>query len=259
MRLVALVLVAGIAFTSSPASARIMEPAFESARGMAAVPPAIPPAPPKKRRTPRPDPRRGPVGQKVNPAYAGLAAAGGAGGGALIGATAVGISTLVLLGTFGAPTLPVTVTAAVIAIGIGLATPFLAGLGGGGALLLMDPRTKPGEWSGLMGCATSGCCAGADVVGGTVFGSLCGTSAPSLPGSGLPGIPGPDKPAEWTAGAAIAGLVGGTVIGGLLGWSVASTPSAPFVPITIGALTGAVLGSAVAAGVGGGIAEGIRK
>jgi hypothetical protein len=101
---------------------------------------------------------------------------------------------------------------------------------------------------------------GADLVGGTVLGSVCGANAPDLPGAGgAPKVPGPDQPAQWTAASAIVGLVGGGVVGGLLGWSIAPSPDQPFVPITMGALAGGTLGAAVAAGVGGGLAEAIRK
>ncbi len=216
------------------------------------------PPPRKKPRkpSPAPDPRTRPAAKKPNPAMVGLAAAGGAGGGAFIGASAVGLSTLILFGAFGAPTLPVIITAAVIAIGLGIAAPFMAAFGGGGAVLLMDPRSKPEEWSSLIQCAASGYCAGLSLVGGTLLGGICGTNPV---GSKPPGIPGPDQAAEWTAGAAIAGLVGGTVMGGLIGWSVASVPDDPLVPITVGALGGAVLGSGLSAGVGAALSSAIKR
>lgn len=250
--------------TSAPAAARLLDrtarlPSVTASADddVAATRKKPPPRKkPRKPTRPAPDPRTRPTAKRANPALVGLAAAGGAGGGAFIGASAVGISTLVLFGVFGAPALPVIITAAVIAIGLGIAAPFMAALGGGGAVLLMDPRTKPGEWSDLIQCAASGYCAGVSLVGGTLLGGLCGSSPI---GSKPPGIPGPDQAAEWTAGAAIAGLVGGTIMGGLIGWSVAPVPDDPLVPITVGALGGAVLGSSVSAGVGAALASAIKR
>lgn len=251
--------------TSAPAAARNLEPssrlpsvtahAQDEVAATRRKPPPRKKRPPRRPQRPAPDPRQRLV-KRPNPAMVGLAAAGGAGGGAFIGASAVGISTLVLFGAFGAPTLPVIITAAVVAIGLGLAAPFMAAVGGGGAVLLMDPRTRPEEWSSLLQCAASGYCAGMSLVGGTLLGGLCGT-APG--GSRPPGIPGPDQAAEWTAGSAIAGLIGGTVMGGLIGWSVAPVPEDPLVPITVGALGGAVLGAGVTAGVGAAVASAIKR
>jgi hypothetical protein len=274
MRFTALLLVTGLAFASVPAQARIVEPRLERASAAqsfqnlddgSAELAATRKAPPRKkpvRRTPRPDPRR-PVAprQNVNPASIGLGAAGGAAGGALIGAATVGLSALVLTGVFATPTLPVTITAAVVAVGVGLATPFLAAIGGGGAVLLMDPRSQPDEWSGLLKCAGAGYCAGLSLVGGTILGNAgCGglpCGAPQTPG--VDDIPGPDQPAQWTAGSAIAGLVGGTLLGALVGWAVAPSPDDPLVPISIGAMSGAVVGAGVTAGVGAAIATTIRR
>ena len=105
----------------------------------------------------------------------------------------------------------------------------------------------------------SGYCMGLNLIGGTLLGGIC-NGAPAPPGgSGIPGIPGPDKPAEWTAGAAIAGLAGGVVVGGLIGWAVAPNPDDPLLPITTGAATTGVVGSAVAAGLGAALATSIRK
>ncbi len=259
MRPLALLLLAAVAFASAPAAARVLEPAHQRVEAPVRVAVLVPPPKHPPRRRPAPDRRTRPVVRKASPATAGLAAAAGAGGAALIGGSAVGISALVLLGAFGTPTLPVTVTAAVVAIAVGLATPILVGIAGGGAVLLMDPRTKPGEWSSLMQCATSGCCVGFDLVGGTVLGGVCGNAAPQLPGGKIPGVPGPDQPAEWTAAAGIGGFLSGAVIGGLLGWSVAPAPDNPWVPITVGAIGGSVLGAAVLAGAGAGLAEVVRR
>lgn len=260
-----LILVVSFGATSTPALAHLSEPtarplpsvtaSAEPDAEIAATKRRPPPRKKPRRPAPRPDPRQ-PRGKRPDPAMVGLAASGGAATGAFIGASAVGLSTLVLFGVFGAPTLPVIITAVVVAITLGIAAPFMAAIGGGSAVLLMDPRTKPEEWSNLIQCAASGYCAGLSLVGGTLLGSVCGT-APG--GARPPGIPGPDQAAEWTAGAAIAGLVGGTVMGALVGWSVAPTPEDPLVPITVGALGGAVLGSAVSAGVGAAVATAIKR
>lgn len=266
MRIPSLFVVVAFALTSGPAAARMMEPTFHRAPSAVVVhdadldvavtkrKPRPPPRKKPRRSRPAPDPRRAPV-KKVNPALVGLAAAGGGAGGALIGATGVGISTLVLFGVFGAPALPVVITAIVIGVGLGVAAPFIAAVGGGAGVLLTDPRSKPEEWSSLMQCAASGYCAGVNLVAGTLLGSACGQA----PGSSGPSIPGPDKAAEWTAGAAIAGLVGGTVMGGLIGWSVAPVPEDPVVPITVGALGGAVLGAGISAGVAAAVASAIKR
>lgn len=286
MRILALVVLAAVSVGSLPAAARL-DPGVPASERPAERPAAVAetegaarlaverapdatsqrkatrPPPRKKRPTrPAPDPRnrRGPR-SKANPGAIGLGAAGGAAGGALIGALTVGLSGLILAGVFAPPTLPVVITAAVVAIGVGLATPFLAALGGGGAVLLMDPRSKPDEWSGLLQCAASGYCAGLTLIGGTLLaGTPCGAlpcAAPPTPG--VDDIPGPDQPAQWTAGAAIAGLVGGSLLGALVGWAVAPTPDDPLVPIAAGALGGAVLGSSVSAGVGAAVATAIRR
>ncbi|HEY4221192.1 MAG TPA: hypothetical protein VGO62_07610, partial [Myxococcota bacterium] len=244
VRILALVGAVATALASAPALAEmtpdITAPFFDQLASTA------PPAKRVPKKTPAPDPRRA-AALKANPLYAGLAAGGAAGGTALVGSGLTAVSALALLGTFGAPSLPVTVTAAVIGIALLVATPIAAGIAGGAALLAMDPRTKPADWSGLIGCATSGCCSGLDMVGGTVgsglLGGICG-SAPAVPGAGAtPSIPGPDQPAEWTAAPSFAGLLGGGVVGGLLGWSVAGNPSDPWVPITVGAIAGGTLGA----------------
>lgn len=222
---------------------------------------ARPPPRKKRPRSPAPDPRKRPARTRANPGTIGLGAAGGAAGGALIGALTVGLSGLILAGVFAPPTLPVVITATVVAVGVGLATPFLAAVGGGGAVLLMDPRSKPDEWSGLLQCAASGYCAGLTLVGGTLLGDTPCASLPCAapPTPGVDDIPGPDQPAQWTAGAAIAGLVGGSLLGALIGWSVAPTPDDPLVPIAGGALGGAVLGASVSAGVGAAVATAVRR
>lgn len=268
MRIPSLFVVVAFALSSGPVAARVIEPALHRGPSTVVVhdadldvavtrkKPRPPPRkrPPRRPQRPAPDPRR-PVAKKVNPAVVGLAAAGGSSAGALMGATGVGVATLVLFGVFGAPTLPVIITGIVVGVGLGLAAPFMAAVGGGAGVLLSDPRSKPEEWSQLLQCAASGYCAGLNLVAGTLLGSACGQT----PGSSAPAIPGPDKAAEWTAGAAIAGLVGGTVMGGLIGWSVAPVPEDPVVPITVGALGGAVLGAGVTAGVAAALASAIKR
>ena len=262
MRITPLALLVSFALSSAPAAARLIEPALQRNASTVVAPDALDvavsrtrPPPPRKRppRRPAPDPRRA-LGARPDPVRIGVAAAAGASLGALMGSSGVGISTLVLFGVFGAPTLPVTITAIVVGVGLGIAAPFLAAVGGGAGVLLSDRRSRPAEWSSLLQCAASGYCAGLNLVGGTLLGGLCGQSAPSGPG-----IPGPEQAAEWTAGAAIAGLVAGTVMGGLIGWSVAPVPEDLLVPISLGAFGGAVLGAGASAGVAAAVASAIKR
>jgi hypothetical protein len=279
MRILALALLAAVSLGSLPAAARHLEPAPHRAAGFAPAGGALVELaeeearslarttrpPPRKKRTPRPapDPRRtAPPPARANPSASGLGAAGGAAGGALIGGLTVGLSGLILAGVFATPTLPVIITASIVAVVVGLATPFLAAVGGGAAVLLMDPRSKPDDWQGLLQCAASGYCAGLTLVGGTL---LAATPCGGMPCGGTPQpglndiVPGPDEPAQWTAGAAIAGLIGGTLLGGLVGWAVAPTPDDPLVPIAVGAIGGAILGTGVSAGSAAAIATAIRR
>lgn len=217
------------------------------------------PPPKKKRRTPPPDRRRAPPAPKADPAKVAGAAALGAAGGALVGAATVTTAAIIGLGVFAPPSVPVMIAAAVIGIGVGVATPFMAALGGGAAVLLTDPRSKPEEWSSLLQCAAAGYCMGLSLIGGTVLGAAgCGLPICGM-GQTPDKIPGPDKPAEWTAGSAIAGLVGGSIVGGLLGWAVAPDPADPFIPIAIGAGAGGVLGAGAIAGAGAAVATAIRR
>lgn len=217
------------------------------------------PPPKKKRRTPPPDRRKAPPAPKVDPAAVAGAAALGAAGGAFIGAATVTTAAVIGLGVFAPPTVPVMIAAAVIGIGVGVATPFMAALGGGAAVLLTDPRSKPEEWSSLLQCAAAGYCMGLSLIGGTLLGATgCGLPVCGM-GTAPDKIPGPDKPAEWTAGSAIAGLVGGAVVGGLLGWAVAPDPNDPFIPIAAGAGVGGVLGAGSLAAAGAAVATAIRR
>jgi hypothetical protein len=119
-------------------------------------------------------------------------------------------------------------------------------------VILLDPRSQNDEWAGLLQCAAAGYCLGLSVIAGTFLGGGLFCS----PGGG--GIPGPDRPAEWTAGAAIFGLLGGAVTGVVVGWAVAPSPEAPLIPIAVGAVGGAVIGSSIAAGTGAAIATALR-
>ena len=226
------------AATSVATTAPAVDPAREGEPMLAATKKKAPPK--KKRRTPPPDRRKEPPPQRVDPLMVSAAAAGGAAGGACVGASTV-------------------VTAAVIGIGVAVATPFMAALGGGAAVLLADPRSKPEEWSSLLQCAASGYCMGLSLIGGTLLGATgCGLPVCGM-GQTPDKIPGPDRAAEWTAGSAIAGLVGGTIVGGLLGWAMAPDPNDPFIPIAIGAGSGGVLGAGVLAGAGAAIATAVRR
>ncbi len=203
------------------------------------------------RRTPPPVAAR--PRKEASPVSVGLAGAAGAAIGAAVGLggiTAAGLYTTQVIG----PQPPEVILAtAVIAIGIAVATPFMAGLGGGAGVLLADPRSKPDEWSGLLQCAASGYCAGVGAVAGSLFG--CGV--PGTNGNCLQ-FPGPDRPAEWTAGASIAGLVGGSLVGIVGGYLLAPDKLDPYIPMAIGTLGGALLGSATVGGLAAGVATGLR-
>src|SRR4051812_34608284 len=134
MRLFALSAVVVAGFAAAPAEAHMdAGVGFDVPQiVMDAAEPLAAPSSKRLRRSPRPDPRRT-VGKKANPLYAGLAAGGAAGGTALVGGGIASVAVLALLGAFGAPSLPVTITAAVIGGALVLGTPILAGLAGGGA------------------------------------------------------------------------------------------------------------------------------
>lgn len=206
-----------------------------------------------RRKRPAPDRRRAPViVESANPAAVGLGAAGGAMAGAMVGVVGTTAAGLYAIGLAGPQPPAVVISTAILALGLAAATPFLAAVGGGAAVILLDPRSRTEEWSGLLQCAAAGYCLGLSLVAGTVLGGgmLC---AP-----GMASIPGPDRPAEWTGGAAIAGLVAGGVTGVLVGWAVAPNPQAPLIPIAAGALGGAVVGASLSAGVGAAIATALR-
>jgi len=176
----------------------------------------------------------------------------GAAGGAI--GTAVGLAGIGAAGAFATqlagpqpPEVVLAITA--LAVGVAIAMPFLSGLGAGAGVLLADPRSKPEEWQGLLQCAASGYCAGLAAVGG----SLLGGGMACAP-QGCVQMPGPDRPAEWTAAAAIAGLVGGGLVGVVGGYTLAPDRTNPTVAIGVGAFGGALLGSALGAGLGGGVA-----
>jgi hypothetical protein len=196
-----------------------------------------------------PPPARAPQRREVSPLNVGLAGAAGA----AIGTT-VGLAGIATAGAFASqlagPQPPEVVLAtSAIALGIAVATPFMAGLGGGAGVLLADPRSRPEEWQGLLQCAASGYCAGLAAVGGALLGGGVGCA----PQSCLQ-LPGPDRPAEWTAGAAMVGLVGGSLVGLVAGYALAADQTNATVEMGAGALGGALLGSAAAAGVAGGLA-----
>lgn len=206
-----------------------------------------------RKKPPTPDSRkRTIIVESANPAAVGLGAAGGAFAGAGLGVVATSAAAFFALGLAGPQEPPVLISTAILALGLAAATPFLAAMGGGAAVILLDPRSSKDEWSGLLQCAAAGYCLGLSLVAGTV----CGTGLFCAPG--MSNIPGPDRPAEWTGGAAIAGLFAGGLTGALLGWMVAPNPQAPIVPIAAGAFGGAMIGSSVSAGVGAAIATALR-
>jgi hypothetical protein len=196
----------------------------------------------------RPPPARAPRQVEVSPVKVGL---GGAAGAAI--GTTVGLAGIAAAGAFAGqvvgPQPPEVVLAtSAIAIGIAVATPFMAGLGGGAGVLLADPRSRPEEWQGLLQCAASGYCAGLAAVGGALLGGGAGCAPQSCTQ-----LPGPDRPAEWTAVASMAGLVGGGLVGVVAGYTAASDKTNATFEMGAGALGGALLGSAAFAGVVGAV------
>lgn len=252
-------LLSGPAVATASVGSSVAGPAFQDTPGGEVAITRKKAPPKKKRRAPPPDRRKAPPAPRVDPAKVAGAAAVGAAGGAFIGAATVTTAAIIGLGVFAPPSVPVMIAAAVIGIGVGVATPFMAALGGGAAVLLTDPRSKPEEWSSLLQCAAAGYCMGLSLIGGTVLGAAgCGLPVCGM-GQTPDKIPGPDQPAEWTAGSAIAGLVGGVVLGGLIGWAVAPDPADPVIPIAIGAGAGGVLGAGSVAAAGAAIATTIRR
>jgi len=207
---------------------------------------------PPKRRTPvrRPPPSKKPAPKgDASPLNVGLAGAGGAAIGASVGMLGIGVAGAFATQLAGPQPIEVVLATGALAIGIAVATPFMAGLGGGAGVLLADERSRPEEWQGLLQCAASGYCAGLAAVAGPILGG----GVACAPQSCL-NLPGPDRPAEWTAGASIAGLVGGGLIGVVAGYTLAPDKNDPTLAIGIGGAGGAILGSALAGGVAGGIA-----
>lgn len=199
--------------------------------------------------------RRGPpvaAKKPANPVNIGLGGAAGAAIGSTIGVGGVVAAGLFATQIVGPQPPEVVFATGVIAVGIAVATPFMAGLGGGAGVLIADPRSRPDEWSGLIGCATTGCCAGVAAIGGGLLGGGIGA-----PGNCLQ-IPSPDRPAEWTAGASIAGLIGGGLAGVVGGYLLAPDKTDPGIAMGAGGVGGAIAGSALAAGLGGGLAAALR-
>jgi MFS family permease len=205
--------------------------------------------------------RRTPVGPDrraanaaPSPLNVGLAGAAGAAIGASVGAIGIGVAGAFATQLAGPQPPEVVIATGILAVGIAVATPFMAGLGGGAGVLLADSRSRPDEWQGLLQCASSGYCAGLAAVAGPILGG----GVACAPQSCL-NLPGPDRPAEWTAGAAIAGLVAGGLVGVVGGYTLAPDKADPALAIGVGAFSGAILGSAVAGGLAGGVATMTRQ
>ncbi len=207
---------------------------------------------PPIRRPPPPQERKS-VGD-ASPLNIGLAGAGGAAIGAAVGLAGITTAGLFASQTVGPQPPEVVLATAAIAIGIAVATPFMAGLGGGAGVLLADPRARPEEWQGLLQCAASGYCAGLSAVAGSLLGCNLGFA----PGGDCLNVPGPDRPAEWTAGASIGGLVAGGLAGLVVGYLAAPDKTDPAAAMSVGTLAGALVGSATLGGVAGGIAASLR-
>ena len=197
-------------------------------------------------------PRKAPT-QERSPLIIGLAGAGGAAIGSAVGLAGIAVAGAFATGLTGEQPVEVVIATAAIAIGIAVATPFLAGLGGGAGVLLADSRSQPEEWTGLLQCAASGYCAGLGSVFSSVIPGIGGCSP-----TGCTNLPGPDRPAEWTAAASIGGLVGGGLLGVVGGYIAASDKSDPVIPMGVGAIGGALVGASLLGGVAGGIAAAIR-
>jgi hypothetical protein len=199
------------------------------------------------RRPPPPDRRT--VEKDASPVKVGLYGAAGAAIGTAVGLAGIGAAGAFATQLTGPQPPEVVLATGALAVGIAVAMPFMSGLGGGAGVLLADPRSKPEEWQGLLQCAASGYCAGLAAVGGSLLGGGMACSP-----QGCMQMPGPDRPAEWTAAASIAGLVGGGLVGVVAGYTLAPDRTDATVPIGVGAFGGALLGSALGAGLGGGVA-----
>jgi hypothetical protein len=196
-----------------------------------------------------PPPERRSVEKDASPLKVGLYGAAGAAIGTAVGLAGIGAAGAFATQLTGPQPPEVVLATGALAVGIAVAMPFMSGLGGGAGVLLADPRSRPDEWQGLLQCAASGYCAGLAAVGG----SLLGGGLACAP-QGCLQMPGPDRPAEWTAAASIAGLVGGGLVGVVGGYTLAPDRSDAAVPIGVGAFGGALLGSALGAGLGGAVA-----
>jgi hypothetical protein len=206
---------------------------------------------PQRRRPVRraPPPERTVKSEEVSAVKVGLYGAAGAAIGTATGLAGIGAAGAFATQLTGPQPPEVVLATTALAVGIAVAMPFMAGLGGGAGVLLADPRSRPEEWQGLLQCAASGYCAGLAAVGG----SLLGGGLACAP-QGCMQMPGPDRPAEWTAAAAIAGLVAGGLVGVVGGYTIAPDRSNATAAIGVGAFGGALLGSALGAGLGGGVA-----
>jgi hypothetical protein len=203
-----------------------------------------------RRSTRRPSTTRPKAVRTASPLNIGLAGAGGAAIGAAVGIAGVATSGAFAIGTFGEQPTEVVVVTAAVAIGIAVATPFLAGLGGGLGVLLADPRTTATDWGGLASCASTGVCTGCSTIFGAVTGGGISTSGC--------GNLAPDKPAEWTAAAAAAGIIVGGGLGAAAGFVLAPDRSQLLAPIGIGAFAGGLVSTAVFAGLAGGLGATMR-
>ncbi len=209
---------------------------------------------PVRRRPATPVPDRRAAQGAPSPLNVGLAGAAGAAIGASVGAIGIGVAGAFATQLAGPQPPEVVIATGILAVGIAVATPFMAGLGGGAGVLLADSRSRPDEWQGLLQCAASGYCAGLAAVAGPIMGG----GVACAPQSCL-NLPGPDRPAEWTAGASIAGLLAGGLVGVVGGYTLAPDKADPALAIGIGAFSGAILGSAVAGGLAGGVATMTRQ
>jgi hypothetical protein len=204
---------------------------------------------PVRRPPPPADRRQRGGGGEASPVKVGLYGAGGAAIGAAVGLAGVGVAGAFATQLAGPQPPEIVLATAALAVGIGVAMPFLTGFGAGAGVLIADPRSRSDEWQGLLQCASSGYCAGVAAIGGSLLGGGMGCTPQNCMQP-----PSPDRPAEWTAAAAIAGLVGGGLVGVVGGYTLASDRSDALVPMSVGGFGGALLGSALAAGIGGGIA-----
>jgi hypothetical protein len=209
---------------------------------------ARPPAKRPPRSVPaKPSPLAPSTRSTLTPGVAAAGAAGGALVGGVIGSAGMVATGVVALGVVGGQQSETAVIAlSIVAVVLAVATPFLSAFGAGAVLLWLNPATRPDEWTGLLGCAAQGYCAGLSLVLGSVLG-VGGCS----PGFGR--VPPADRPAEWTAGGTIAGIVGGALVGVIGGYLLAPDRSQPQLFLLagggIGAVGGAVIGAATTAAI----------